>query len=90
MKISREIMERNNHANKICSREVKDVAGNIGKVTLIHKGPTVPAKGPANITLALQTPFKVPLNLILYHQLPPTDEICTLPRKAKVTQTETD
>ena len=82
-------MGRKNHSNKICSREVKDVAGNVGKVTLIHKGPIGPPKGPANTTLALQPLFKVPQNLILYHQLPPTDQICTLPRKAKITQTET-
>ena len=89
MKISREAMGRNNHSSKICSREVKDVAGNVGKGTLIHKGPTGPPKGPAHIALALQPPFKVPQNLTLYHQLPPTDQSCTLPRKGKVTQTET-
>ena len=82
-------MGRNNHSSKICSREVKDVAGNVGKGTLIHKGPTGPPKGPAHIALALQPPFKVPQNLTLYHQLPPTDQSCTLPRKGKVTQTET-
>ena len=82
-------MGRNNHSSKICSREVKDVAGNVGKGTLIHKGPTGPPKGPAHIALALQPPLKVPQNLTLYHQLPPTDQSCTLPRKGKVTQTET-
>ena len=84
-------MGRNNHSSKIYSREVKDVAGNVGKVTLIHKGPTGKPKGPAHIALALQPPFKVPQNLTLYHQLPPTDQSCTLPlwAKGKVTQTET-